>query len=340
MELEIVLANVLLIALTFYALLGGADFGAGVWHLLARGPTRLAQHQLIGEAIGPIWEANHVWLILIVTIVFTAFPKAYVHISTTLHIPLTILVIGIVLRGSAFAFRHYDIKDDDIHLRWDQLFAISSLISPLLLGIVIGAITAGNFPIKPNNFFETYMSPWLQPFPLFMGLFTLLMFTYLAATYLLLETHDLTLQKIFRKRAITAALLAGISEEAVLYLGRSGAPRLWGELTTSLWGGFIQLGVGSLTVAAIVLLVTQRYWWARTCAILQVTLTIWTWGIAQFPYLIPPNLTVFNTSSPQITLEFIAGVLLVGALFLFPALFYLFRVFKGKTLYGHKKQNG
>ncbi|MCA9421239.1 MAG: cytochrome d ubiquinol oxidase subunit II, partial [Nitrospira sp.] len=290
----------------------------------------------IGEAIGPIWEANHVWLILIVTIVFTAFPRAYVHISTTLHIPLTILVIGIVLRGSAYAFRHYDIKDDDIHLRWDQLFAVSSLISPLLLGIIIGTITAGNFPINPNNFFEAYMSPWLKVFPLSMGLLTLLLFSYLAATYLLLETHDFTLQTIFRNRAITAALLAGLLEETVLYLGKSGAPRLWGELTTSLWGVSIQLGVGGLTIAAILLLVTQRYWWARVCAILQVTLTIWAWGLAQFPYLIPPDLTIFNASAPEVTLQFIAGTLVVGALFLFPSLFYLFRIFKGSTLFRHK----
>lgn len=340
MELEIALANVLLIALTFYALLGGADFGAGVWHLLARGPTRPSQHHLIGEAIGPIWEANHVWLILIVTIVFTAFPRAYVHISTTLHIPLTILVIGIVLRGSAFAFRHYDIKDDDIHLRWDQLFAISSLISPLLLGIVLGAITAGNFPINPNNFFEAYMSPWLKLFPLSMGLLTLMLFSYLAATYLLLETRDLTLQKIFRNRAIIAVLLAGLLEETALYLRRSEAPQLWGELTTSLYGGVIQFGIGSLTVAAVILLVTQRYWWARACAILHVTLTIWAWGIAQFPYLIPPDLTIFNASAPGITLQFIAGTLVVGALFLFPSLFYLFRIFKGNTLFRHKEHHG
>jgi len=340
MELEIALANVLLIALTFYALLGGADFGAGVWHLLARGPTRQAQHQLIGEAIGPIWEANHVWLILIVTILFTAFPRAYVHISTTLHIPLTILVIGIVLRGSAFAFRHYDIKDDDIHLRWDQLFALSSLISPLLLGIIVGAITAGHFSVNPGSFFDGYVSVWLKPFPLSMGMFTLLLFTYLAATYLLLETHDLKLQEIFRKRAITAALLAGFMEEGVLYLGKSGAPRLWGELNIGLWGGIIQLGVASLTIAAIVLLVIRQYWWGRTCAILQVTLTIWTWGIAQFPYLIPPNLTVFNTSAPEITLQFIVAALLVGILFLFPSLFYLFRIFKGSTLFRHKGKNG
>lgn len=339
MGLETALAIVLLISLTFYALLGGADFGAGVWHLLARGPSRQSQHHLIGEAIGPIWEANHVWLILIVTILFTAFPAAYVRISTTLHIPLTILVIGIVLRGSAFAFRHYDIKDDDIHLRWDQLFAVSSLITPLLLGIIIGAITAGHFPVKPGNFFEGYVSPWLRPFPLGMGLFTLLIFAYLAAAYLLLETTNHQLQEIFRKRAIAAALLAGLMEEAVLYLGKSGAPRLWCELANSQWGAWIQLGVGILTIAAIVSLITRHYWWARICAILQVTLTIWTWGIAQFPYLVPPYLTVFNASAPEITLQFISWVLLLGTLLLFPSLFYLLWIFKGRTLFSPKRQN-
>ena len=122
-ELETCIAAALLIALTFYALMGGADFGAGFWHLMARGPTRLQQHQVIGQAIGPIWEANHVWLILIVTILFAAFPSAYANVSISLHIPLTILVIGIVLRGSAYAFRHYDVRADEVHVRWDQIFA-------------------------------------------------------------------------------------------------------------------------------------------------------------------------------------------------------------------------
>lgn len=339
MGLETTLAIVLLISLTFYALLGGADFGAGVWHVLARGSTREEQHRLIGNAIGPIWEANHVWLILIVTIVFTAFPAAYARISTVLHIPLTLLVIGIVLRGSAFAFRHYDVKDDEIHLRWDQLFAVSSTISPLLLGVILGAMTAGHFPVNPSDFVEGYVLPWFQPFPLMMGAFTLLLFAYLASTYLLLEADNPRLQEIFRKRAIIVALLAGLMEEAVVTIGKTGAPRLWGELTNSLWGGFIQLGVGSLTVAVVWFLITRRYWWARTFAILQVTVTIWAWGIAQFPYLVPPNLTIFNTSAPDITLQFIMVALVIGALFLFPSLFYLFRIFKGNTLLGHKEEN-
>ncbi len=340
MGLETSLAIVLLIALTLYALLGGADFGVGVWHLLARGTFRRDQHHLIGEAIGPIWEANHVWLILIVTILFTSFPSAYAHISINLHIPLTLLVIGIALRGSAFAFRHYDVKDDEIHVRWDQLFAISSLISPLLLGIIIGAITAGNFPVNPDTFFEAYVSSWMYSFPLMMGLFTLCLFAYLAATYLLMESHNYHLQEIFRKRAIFAVLSVGILEEFVLILGKTEAPRLWGELTTSLLGGLIQFGIGILTIAAVWFLFTRRFWWARTCAIVQVTLTIWAWGLAQFPYLVPPYLTVFNASAPESTLRFITITLFFGALLLFPSLYYLLRIFKGGSLFGPKGYHG
>ncbi len=332
-ELETTLAIVLLISLTFYALMGGADFGAGVWHLLARGSSRRDQHRLIGDAIGPIWEVNHVWLILIVTILFTAFSAAYVQISITLHIPLPLLVIGIVLRGSAFAFRHYDVKDDDIHVRWDQLFAVSSVMSPLLLGIIIGTITVGHFPLNAENFVEGYVSPWVQPFPLLMGLFTLTLFAYLAATYLLLETRNYQLQEIFRKRAIIMVLVVGFLEEAILILGKSEAPQLWGSLQSSLWGACLQLAVGGLAVAAVWLLFTRRYWWARACAILQVTLTIWAWGLAQFPFLVPPYLTVFNAAAPAITLQFITIALFLGAVLLFPSLLYLFHLFKGHSLY-------
>lgn len=334
---ETILGIVLLLALTFYALMGGADFGAGVWHLLARGSTRRDQHRLIGEAIGPIWEANHVWLILVVTVLFTAFPPAYAQVSIALHIPLTLLVIGIVLRGSAYAFRHYDVKDDDVHLQWDQLFAASSLISPVLLGIILGSVTAGHFPVNPESFYEGFVAPWIQPFPLVMGLFTLVLFAYLAATYLILETQDEKLQELFRKRAIVTVLIAGVLEELVMLLGKTGAPRLWGELSNSVWGGFLQIGVGSLTLVAIGLLFTRRYWWARTCAIAQVTITILAWGIAQSPYLIPPDLTIFNASSPEVTLRLIVIALAAGAILLFPSLFYLFKIFKSGTLFGVTK---
>ena len=135
-------AVVMLLALVIYALFGGADYGAGVWDLLARGPRATAQRELIAHAIGPVWEANHVWLIIVIVLLFTGFPSAFSAIMTTLHVPLSLMLIGIVLRGSAFTFRSYD-NSEVGKRRWNRVFSIPSVVTPMLLGAVIGAIATG-----------------------------------------------------------------------------------------------------------------------------------------------------------------------------------------------------
>src|ERR687893_2196597 len=133
----------MVVSLMFYALLGGADYGGGVWDLFARGRRAGAQRELVAAAIGPVWEANHVWLIFGVVVLFTAFPPAFAALSTALHIPLTLMLIGIVLRGCAFTFRHYDAEADDVQQRWGRLFGMASVVTPILLGVCIGAISTG-----------------------------------------------------------------------------------------------------------------------------------------------------------------------------------------------------
>src|SRR5690349_24769191 len=130
-------------ALVLYALLGGADYGGGVWDLFAFGPRARRQRQLIAEAISPVWAANHVWLILVIVVLFTAFPPAFAAIATALHIPITLLLIGIVLRGTAFTFRTYDVQRDNVQRRWSLVFSIASIITPVLLGTTLGAIASG-----------------------------------------------------------------------------------------------------------------------------------------------------------------------------------------------------
>ena len=136
-------AAVILFSLTAYALLAGADFGGGVWDLLASGPRRRAQRALIADAIGPIWEANHVWLILVVVLLFTCFPPAFASLGIVLHIPITLMLIGIVLRGSAFTFRSYGSERSETQRRWGTIFAIASVVTPVLLGVCVGAVAAG-----------------------------------------------------------------------------------------------------------------------------------------------------------------------------------------------------
>src|ERR1044071_7345089 len=127
-------------SLVLCALLGGADYGGGVWDLFAFGRRAREQRALIADAISPVWEANHVWLILVIVVLFTAFPPAFAAIATALHIPITLLLIGIVLRGTAFTFRTYDVQRDDVQRRWSLVFSIASIITPKLLGTILGAI--------------------------------------------------------------------------------------------------------------------------------------------------------------------------------------------------------
>src|SRR5258708_26175 len=140
-SLELLLGGVMLVSLTFYVLLAGADYGGGVWDLLASGPRAKGQRELVAKAIAPIWEANHVWLILVVVILFTAFPPAYALISTSLHVALLLLLFGIVLRGSALIFRT---NDTQAKWQWGRIFAMASLGTPILLGVVVGAISSGS----------------------------------------------------------------------------------------------------------------------------------------------------------------------------------------------------
>src|SRR6266403_592655 len=177
-------------ALIIYALLGGADYGGGVWDLLASGKRAPAQRALIAQAIGPVWEANHVWLILVLVVLFTAFPPAFAAISIALHIPLTLLLIGVVLRGTTFTFRAYDVRRDDVQRRWSLVFSISSIITPMLLGIVLGAIASGTIRVKDGVVVSGFLKPWLAPFPFAVGLFALSLFAFLAAVFLTVESTE------------------------------------------------------------------------------------------------------------------------------------------------------
>ena len=184
-----------------YALLGGADYGGGVWDLFAFGKRKKDQRKLIEDAIGPVWEANHVWLILVVVVLFTAFPQAFSTISTALHIPLSLLLIGIILRGTSFVFRKHDTENENLRSRWSLIFSISSIITPVLLGITLGAIASGTIRVENGVVQTDFFSSWLAPFPFAVGFFALALFAFLAAVYLTLETENRELQEDFRKRA-------------------------------------------------------------------------------------------------------------------------------------------
>ena len=330
-------AGCALVALTAYVLLGGADFGGGVWDLLASGPRKGRQRALVAEAIGPIWEANHVWLIIVVVLLFTCFPAAFARLAVTLHIPLSLMLIGIVLRGSAFTFRsHYGAGHGEAGdagagttERWGRVFAIASAGTPVLLGLCVGALAAGALPVPGRaGFHATFVAPWLTPFGLGVGILTLALFAFLAAVYLTVEARDDDLREDFRRRALGAAAAVFVAAFGTLGLALLGAPLVGRGLTTAPWAPALHAATGAAAVTAIWALWRRRYRLARVAAAGQVSLILWGWALAQYPYLIPPDLTIRAAAAPRITLVLVLWALAAGALVLFPSLIYLLRVFK------------
>jgi cytochrome d ubiquinol oxidase subunit II len=330
LPLETIIAGVMVASLVLYALLGGADYGGGVWDLFAFGPRARAQRKLIAEAISPVWEANHVWLILVVVILFTAFPPAFAAIATALHIPITLLLIGIVLRGTAFTFRTYDVQRDDVQRRWSLVFSIASIITPILLGTTLGAIASGTISVENGAVTSGFFRSWLAPFPFAVGFFALALFAFLAAVYLTVEARERKLQEDFRMRAIISGVAVGLLALMVFILAKTGAPTVRAGISRSWWAVGLHVLTAIFAIGAFLTLWTRRYGLARICAAAQVTLILLGWAFAQFPHLVEPDLTISSATAPQITLELLLGALAAGAILLFPSYYYLFRIFKAE----------
>ena len=330
-SLELLLCGVMIVSLTFYALLAGADYGGGVWDLLASGPRAKGQRELVAKAIAPIWEANHVWLILVVVVLFTAFPQAYALISTSLHVALLLLLLGIVLRGSAFIFRTNDPAPGPAKWQWGRIFAMASLCTPILLGVVVGAISSGSIRAPGEHEAPAYFFTWAAPFPFAVGLFALVLFALLAAVYLTLETDDAALQDDFRRRAIVCEVVAALVAFVVFLLSREDAPAIRERLANSWWAWPLQFATALAALSTVAALWTRRFPLARFCVAGQVTLILWGWGLAQYPYLVRPELTIHNSAAPQATMRALLWALAAGVVLLFPSYWYLFHVFKGST---------
>ena len=330
MPLETIIAAVMVGSLILYALLGGADYGGGVWDLFAVGPRARDQRGLIAKAISPVWEANHVWLILVLVILFTAFPPAFAAIATALHIPITLLLIGIVLRGTAFTFRTYDVQRDDVQRRWSLVFSIASIITPILLGTILGAIASGTIRVENGFVTSGFVSSWFAPFPLAVGFFALALFAFLAAVYLTVEAEKGALQEDFRLRALLSGVVVGVLALIVFILAGTGAPTVRAGISRTWWALGLHLFTAIFATSAFVSLWTRRYGVARICAAAQVTLILLGWALAQFPHLVEPDLTLTSAAAPQITLQLLLGALAAGAVLLFPSYYYLIRVFKAE----------
>jgi cytochrome d ubiquinol oxidase subunit II len=327
-------AVVLWIGATLYAVFGGADFGAGLWALIAGSRERGERARgLIDWAIGPVWEANHVWLIFVLVVLWTAFPTAFESVMSTLFIPLSLAALGIVLRGSGFAF--HKLAGHGRYRRFaERLFGVSSLLTPFFMGTVVGAIASGRVPV--GNAAGDPVSSWVNVVSLLTGALFVATSAYLAAVFLVSDARradNPDLERYFADRGLIAALVAGAIALAAIFVYRDDARFIYDGLTSSGLPLVIASGVCGLGV--LILLWRGVYGWAaRPLAIGAVVFVVWGWGVAQHPYLLPKSLTISEGAGTTAALTGVLVVFGVAVLVVIPALALLYTLAQRSILEG------
>lgn len=322
---------VLGIALLLYMLLGGADFGAGILELFSSKKDFGRLKNITYQAMGPIWEANHVWIILVIVIFFMGFPKIYAVFSTALHIPLLLMLLGIIARGTAFTFRHYDaIKDERSQEIYTRVFAYSSFFTPLFLGISGGAVASGEIMLNADNFYDGFIAGWLNVFSVSVGLFTTAICAFLAAIYMIGEAEEEDIRSRFIRRARNTNILTVITG-AMVFISAG-----WDNVN------FVQRFINPLSlvffgISTILLpflwrsLQHRKVWQPRMIAGFQVSAIILAWVAGQYPDVVlladGEHLNFYNTQAPESTLKSLTVALIVGVLVIIPFLAYLFYTF-------------
>ncbi len=314
------------VVLSFHTVLGGADFGAGMWQLLSRSGERgRSERALIARSMGPVWEANHVWLILAAVLLWTGFPRAFAPVISGLWIAFGIAGIGLILRGAAFAFRHA--SHHDTEQRWHgHVFAWSSVLTPFALGAIAGCVAAGRVPgLAPMS----PLAALLHPLPLLSGAFAVLLALHTSAVFLTNDAEasgepELALR--FRRRGIVTALLVGAAAAAAFPLYAESAPGFHAQLIERALPVYLAASVAGLTT--LQLLFTRFAAYARWTAALMSGILVTGWGLAHAPDVIPGKLTLAEAAAPAGTMQVLAIVLVLAVLILAPTLWLLFRTFR------------
>lgn len=331
MNVALIALIILWWALITYAVSGGADFGAGVWDLFAVGPLADRQRNLINHALGPVWEANHVWLIFLIVGLFNVFPSAFSTLSIALFFPFSLALLGIVLRGAAFIYRYYAIKAKGKFARsWGRVFSVSSLLTPFFLGASAAAVGSGKL-LPPNGTPDaTYIVSWTSPFVLTIGIMAVTLCATIAAVYLTVEVssteHDKELAESYRLKALIAGAITAVLGALGLGLSSIESPVLWHGMLIRAWPVVIATMIIGLATAAT--LYTRHYNTARILIIAETAFMLGAWGLAQYPYIIPVNYTIDNSANAPNVINAVLIGLACGMIIVIPSLYYLFSVFK------------
>jgi len=326
----------LFFAIVLYFLLGGADFGAGIIELFTSTNNKSRTRRTMYKAIGPIWEANHMWLIIAIVILFVGFPLIYSNICTYLHIPLLIMLMGVTARGTAFSFRNYDaVKDDKMQDVYNYIFVYSSFITPLFLGITAGSVISRQIDPASSDFLHTYIFSWLNFFSVAVGLFTVALCGFLAAIYLIGEAkEDFDVKRFTKKAVIMNAVAVGFGGLVFLAAEHENV-----HLAYWLFGNplsFTAIIAASLSLVLLwYLLRRKKTKIIRILAAFQVTMILIAVGYRHFPDIIMVknghNLSLLTDHAPATTIDDLGWGLLIGSLLILPALGYLFYSFQRKS---------
>ncbi|MPZ71087.1 MAG: cytochrome d ubiquinol oxidase subunit II [Actinobacteria bacterium] len=315
------------IGLNAYALFGGADFGGGFWDLVAGGAKRGApQRKLIENSIGPVWEANHVWLIFCLVVLWTGFPKVFSAVTSSLYVPLTLAAFGIILRGSAFAFRK-SVEEIELKRIFGATFAFSSVLTPFFLGTVAGAVASGRVPA--GNAQAHPVSSWINPTSVLGGTLAVGICAYLAAVYLTADARRTGSEEVaegFRTRALWTGVVVGVVALAGIGVLANDAERLFDGLTGRALPLVVASGIGGLS--SIVLVWRRRYVEARIAAAVAVSAILWGWAVGQYPYMLEGAVTIEEAAAPDVTLKAMIVSLSVGAVLLIPSLAWMYFLFQ------------
>ncbi|HZN87358.1 MAG TPA: cytochrome d ubiquinol oxidase subunit II [Thermoleophilaceae bacterium] len=315
-------AALLAVGLSAYVVLGGADFGVGIWDLTARDE---GLRNRIKRSMSPVWEANHVWLIFVLVVLWTAFPEAFGSIASTLAIPLFLAAVGIILRGAAFALRGEAASMAE-RRSLGAVFALSSLLVPFFLGTVVGGIASGRVPV--GNAAGDELTSWTNSTSILVGLLAIATGAHSAAVFLGADARrggEEELVRAFRARALGSGVVAGALALAGLVVVSSDAPDLRDGLTSGAALACV-IGSGVFGLLTLVLEWRSRFEPARYTVAAAVGAIVAAWALAQEPYILPPELTVAEAAAPDATLAALLGCSAVGMLILLPALAWLYRL--------------
>jgi cytochrome d ubiquinol oxidase subunit II len=316
-------AIVLFVGVTAYALFGGADFGAGFWDLVAGGAERGERPRaIVQHSIGPVWEANHVWLIFVLVVMWTGFSEAFASITLTLFVPLSLAALGIVLRGSSFAFRK-EVFRTSSRRNFGAAFAFSSVLVPYCMGAVAGAIASGRVPAggKAGDPWDS----WINPTSILGGILAVTVCAYLAAVYLVWDADrlgDERMVEYYRQRAVGAALVSGFVALCGVVVLHDDARYVFDGLTSRALPVVI---ISALCgIGCLVLLMRDEHRGARVLAMGAVASVVIAWGVAQWPYLLPTSLKVSQAAAPDATLATILVVFAIAVVVILPSLGLLY----------------